>query len=288
MFSNNSTKSMYEFLLKEASAPYYEILRGWIHYGVLDDTYNEFMVEERPIPANKNAREDLNDVYWEQKYTLRSSWVPSFLEPHKNKVFLAGKYLNVLRECGKLPNESKPTDLDSAKQIDGAQLTLSHGSTLDAGLVSEIDAAHLKANKSLLDMLFKDENLINRLKSVKNMFLLGQSDYLTHFLDLAMPELRKQKSLISASKLTSLFELVIRSSSSVVSNDEYATSFSVEMCNCSLFDQLIKINSIVGIDMRKHRENLSSGRIFKVTESLASAKDLFESQTPQSHLLGNH
>jgi hypothetical protein len=31
---------------------------------------------------------------------LRDSAVPAFLEPLKMKILLAGKYLNVIRECG--------------------------------------------------------------------------------------------------------------------------------------------------------------------------------------------
>jgi gamma-tubulin complex component 2 len=34
------------------------------------------------------------------RYTIREVAVPSFLEPLKHKILVAGKYLNVVRECG--------------------------------------------------------------------------------------------------------------------------------------------------------------------------------------------
>ncbi len=46
----------------------------------------------------KRTHTDLQDVYWDQRYTLRS--IPPFLEPLKVRILHAGKYLNLLLECG--------------------------------------------------------------------------------------------------------------------------------------------------------------------------------------------
>jgi gamma-tubulin complex component 2 len=86
---------------------------------------------------------------------------------------------------------------------------------------------------------------MDRLRSIKNMFLLSQADYLTHFLDLAIEDLKKPVELVSLPKLKSLLELVIRSPSTVCSSDPYKDSFSIEICKMSLFDQLLRINSMV-------------------------------------------
>lgn len=74
------------------------------------DPYNEFMVVEKRNVKKENLKEDFNDAYWEMRYTVRdSSLVPGFLEPLKQQVLLAGKYLNVVRECG--VNIAKPEEM---------------------------------------------------------------------------------------------------------------------------------------------------------------------------------
>lgn len=58
------------------------------------------MVQEKKNVRKENLKEDFNDAYWEMRYTIREVAVPSFLEPLKHKILVAGKYLNVVRECG--------------------------------------------------------------------------------------------------------------------------------------------------------------------------------------------
>lgn len=58
------------------------------------------MVQEKKNVKKENLKMDFNDAYWEMRYTLRENATPAFLEPLKNKILLAGKYLNVIRECG--------------------------------------------------------------------------------------------------------------------------------------------------------------------------------------------
>jgi gamma-tubulin complex component 2 len=97
-------------LLSRASLPYFDILHAWIYRGEIMDPYNEFMVVEKRNVKKENLKEDFNDAYWEMRYTVRdSSLVPGFLEPLKQQVLLAGKYLNVVRECG--VNIAKPEEM---------------------------------------------------------------------------------------------------------------------------------------------------------------------------------
>lgn len=105
-------------------------------------------------------------------------------------------------------------------------------------------------------------------RSIKTFFLLGLSDYLTHFLDIASTHLVKPASQISMSKITSLLELVVRTPSTVSSSDPYKDDLRIEMSPLSLFDQLLKINSMVGIDMKKHMENIRAGKPSNLEDSL--------------------
>ena len=58
-------------------------------------------------------------------------------------------------------------------------------------LYAFLDAAYTHANRTLLQLLIRDQALIPRLRSLKRFFFLAQSTFLTHLLDLAHTELRK-------------------------------------------------------------------------------------------------
>lgn len=240
---------MYSFLLREASKPYYRILKAWIGNGVLEDYYNEFMIEERTSITKEHMKLDYNDVYWEQRYSIRSEWVPSFFESYKEKILLAGKYLNVLRECGKFAMPSDIVELTSIKSLHSAESSSSSHcdmyKNLISRLVEEIESAYLNANQSLLKLLWEDRQLMDRLRSLKNIFLLSQSDYLTHFLDLSIKDLLKPVANAPLPKLKALLELVLCSPSTTSSSDAFKENFTIEMSPMSLIDQLMRINSVV-------------------------------------------
>lgn len=54
------------------------------------------MVQKEDMPVDYSAD------YWEKKYTIRRERIPKFLEPVSDIILRAGKYLNVIRQCGKL------------------------------------------------------------------------------------------------------------------------------------------------------------------------------------------
>jgi gamma-tubulin complex component 2 len=120
-------KQLYSHLLLKASQPYASILLAWISTGHLGDEWDEFIVRETKGINQGSLDLDYTDDYWERRYTLRDrtigasstkmsksnidveprdrglsggAVVPAFLEPWKEKILLAGKYLNVIRECG--------------------------------------------------------------------------------------------------------------------------------------------------------------------------------------------
>lgn len=45
---------------------------------------------------------DYSADYWEKKYAVRRERIPKFLEPVADIILKAGKYLNVIRQCGKI------------------------------------------------------------------------------------------------------------------------------------------------------------------------------------------
>lgn len=97
---NPSAFKLYRHLLSHAAAPYLHMLNRWIHHGEIVDPYGEFLIRENKSVRKENLDTDYTDEYWEKRYTLRADMTPAFLDPLKDKILQAGKYLNVLRECG--------------------------------------------------------------------------------------------------------------------------------------------------------------------------------------------
>ncbi|KAF9435799.1 hypothetical protein BGZ76_005507 [Entomortierella beljakovae] len=243
------TKKLYGFLLNKASVPYIAMLESWIHKGEIRDTYEEFMIVESRSVNKESIKEDFGDAYWEQRYTIRDKYVPSFLVPLKTKILLAGKYLNVIRECGiHLPSSSNDqSNHTPASNTSGYTERNDVLAALSGGkLVDTIDAAYQYANKKLLDLLLKEKQLLGRLRSMKRYFFLDQSDFFTHFLDLASAELKRPWKEVSLTKLQSLMDLVLRNPSSVTVNDVFNEDLKVDMSHLGLVDQLLRIISIKG------------------------------------------
>ena len=100
MSGDPAAKALLTSLLRDASRPYMVMLNEWLHHGGINDPHSEFLVKEHTSIRRERLEEDYTDGYWEGRYTIREKDVPPQLEGLKDKVLLAGKYLNVVRECG--------------------------------------------------------------------------------------------------------------------------------------------------------------------------------------------
>ncbi|KAF9101127.1 hypothetical protein BGX27_011600 [Mortierella sp. AM989] len=273
------TKKLYGFLLNKASVPYIAMLESWIHKGEIRDPYEEFMIVESRKVSKESIKEDFNDAYWEQRYTIRDNYVPSFLVPLKTKILLAGKYLNVIRECGiHLSSSSNEQSSSTTDQVSSSSGYMERNDVLAAlsggKLVDTIDAAYQYANKKLLDLLLKDKQLLGRLRSMKRYFFLDQSDYFTHFLDLASVELKRPWREVSLTKLQSLMDLVLRNPSSVTVNDAFKEDLKVDMSHLGLVDQLLRIISIKGQAQGQGQSDQPRGSLkFKARSYSTSSSD---------------
>ncbi|KAI9360948.1 gamma-tubulin complex component protein [Pilaira anomala] len=280
-------KKIYTYLLSAASVPYFEILNAWIYHGEIKDPYNEFMVLEKRNVNKENLKEDFNDTYWEMRYTIREGGVPIFLETMKTQILLAGKYLNVVRECG--VSIANPEEMQN--EMSGLVQELNINSDRGNGpfmstrsevwaavdgsrFVKNLQVAYKYANQTLLNLLMEDQQLIGRLRSIKHYFFLDQSDFLTSFLDLAKDELKQSASKIPQSRLQSLMDLVLRNPSSVAAYDPFKEDVKVSMSHFRLIDQLLCIinpSSIEGggikdprIDSFERSQSLSSSTMSSV------------------------
>ncbi|KAE8417333.1 Spc98 family-domain-containing protein [Aspergillus pseudocaelatus] len=229
-----TTKTLLEKLLREASRPYMTMLNEWLHHGGIKDPHAEFLVKEQKWIKREKLEEDYTDEYWEKRYTIRENEVPPQLDSVRDKVLLAGKYLNVVRECG---------GVDISKAVKDVPKTLD-----DPRFLENVNAAYTYANASLLNLLLTKNSLTTRFRSLKHYFFLDRSDFFSYFLELGASELRKPARSVNENKLQSLLDLVLRQPGSIAAQDPFKEDVKVRMNKIGLTKWLMQVVSVSGID----------------------------------------
>ncbi|KAB8256988.1 Spc98 family-domain-containing protein [Aspergillus pseudonomiae] len=229
-----TTKTLLEKLLREASRPYMAMLNEWLHHGGIKDPHAEFLVKEQKWIKREKLEEDYTDEYWEKRYTIRENEVPPQLDSVRDKVLLAGKYLNVVRECG---------GVDISKAVKDVPKTLD-----DPRFLENVNAAYTYANASLLNLLLTKNSLTTRFRSLKHYFFLDRSDFFSYFLELGASELRKPAKSVNENKLQSLLDLVLRQPGSIAAQDPFKEDVKVRMNKIGLTKWLMQVVSVSGID----------------------------------------
>ncbi|GAA5832026.1 hypothetical protein JCM11251_002792 [Rhodosporidiobolus azoricus] len=283
-----ATKQLYEHLLLAASQPYAAILIGWISSGKLDDPYDEFIVKETKGINQGSLDLDYTDDYWERRYTLRDrvnssssgpasssaasgkaparpgddtprarglaggAVLPAFLEPWKDKILLAGKYLNVIRECG--IEIVPPAEAGGGGLGAGAGLRSGRGlgqkvSMNEESFYKRIDVAYTYANKTLLKLLLEEEHLVARLESIKQYFFINHGDVFTAFLDLAKHELGKKRRRIMLERLQTQLDLALRNPSSRADDDPYKDDLKIVFEDVTVAEWLLKVVGQTGMGL---------------------------------------
>ena len=229
-----AAKSILETLLREASRPYMSMLNEWLHHGGIRDPHAEFLIGERASIKRERLDEDYTDEYWDKRYYIRDKEVPPQLEAVKEKVLLAGKYLNVVRECGGVNVASKIVDTPATFD--------------DPRFLDNINHAYSFANSELLTLLLTKNSLRSRLRSLKHYFFLDRAEFFLYFLELSASELKKPHRSVNAGKLQSLLGIVLHQSGSIAEADPFKEDVTVKLNEVGLTQWLMKIVNVQGID----------------------------------------
>lgn len=225
------------FLTQKACVPYMEILEKWVYKGVICDPYQEFLVEDNEVIQKEELPLDYSADYWEKRYTVRRERIPIFLEKVADVILRTGKYLNVIRQCGK--NVKFP-------QAEEIVYTIKERRYVEA-----IEKAYHFASKTLLELLMQENDLMGRLRSVKHYFLLDQGDFIVQFMDSCEAELSKNIDDIVPTRLESLLELALRTSAA--NGDPYKDDMRTELLPYDLMFQMFKILSIETHEEKEYR-----------------------------------
>ncbi|KAL6914051.1 hypothetical protein ACHAP8_001990 [Fusarium lateritium] len=239
-----SARALLTTLLRDASKPYMNMLNGWLHHGSIHDPHSEFLIKEQKSIRRERLEQDYTDEYWERRYTIRDHDVPPQLEGVKDKVLLAGKYLNVVRECGGVDVSKVAKDVPTSFD--------------DNRFLENVNNAYAHANESLMQLLLTAHSLPARLRSLKHYFFLDPSDYFSYFLELGASELRKPVKSVNTGKLQSLLDLVLRQPGSLVSLDPFKEDVKVEMNETILTKALQRVVNITGIEQGEALQPLAN------------------------------
>ena len=234
MSGDPSARSLLQTLLRDASRPYMHMLNEWLHHGGIRDPHGEFLIKEQQSIKRERLEEDYTDEYWEKRYTIRDNDIPPQLEGVKDKVLLAGKYLNVVRECG---------GIDVTKEVKDVPKTFD-----DPRFLDNVNGAYAHANSSLLNLLLTTHGLSDRLRSMKHYFFLNRSDFFTYFLDLSASELKKPWRLVNVNKLQSLLDLALRQPGTIAAQDPFKEDVKVQMNNVGLTQLVMRVVNVKGFD----------------------------------------
>ncbi|XP_057667039.1 gamma-tubulin complex component 2-like isoform X3 [Diorhabda carinulata] len=214
-------------LMEAACYPYMKMLGMWIYRGIISDPINEFLIEDNEVVQREDMPVDYSADYWEKKYAVCRERIPKFLEPVADIILKAGKYLNVIRQCGK-PVKNKVLPIQYKIE--------------EKHYIEAIEKAYMFASQTLLDLVIKEKDLLGRLKSVKHYFLLDQGDFIVTFLGLCEKELGKYSVDVHQSCIESLMDLALRLSSAI--DDPYKDDLRTELLPYDLQFQMFKILSI--------------------------------------------
>lgn len=246
MSGDPAAKTLLQTLLRDASRPYMAMLNEWLHHGGIKDPHSEFLIKEQQSIKREKLEEDYTDEYWEKRYTIRDNDVPPQLEGMKDKVLLAGKYLNVVRECG---------GVDVSKEVKDVPKSFDDPQFLD-----NVNGAYAHANSSLLNLLVTTHALGARLRSMKHYFFLDRSDFFTYFLDLSTSELKKPWRQVNVGKLQSLLDIVLRQPGTVAAQDPFKEDIKVQMNNVGLTQLVMRVVNVRGFDEEPAPESVDRYR----------------------------
>ena len=222
-------------LLRAASEPYFQSLEKWLCEGVVDDPWMEFMIIEDASITVDSLTRDGQSGFWYQKYTIRpcndpaagkAYEVPLFLSKAKDHILATGKYVNIIRACGRQPERPLPL---------GAKLDYDEGGRF----LLLVTQAHKAASAAALDLLRREAGLLPGLAALKKYFLLSQGDVLSHLMDAGDADWGRMVGSVPLLQLQGALDMAVRASSA--SKDPAALKLKAALDHRSLLNMLIAI-----------------------------------------------
>jgi gamma-tubulin complex component 2 len=194
-------KKVLGILLEKSSIPYVEMMSAWLQSGRLADPYGEFMVQRS---TDKSNVAEFDGDAWMALFSVNEDHILEGVTSDKwtkEKILTTGKYWNAVHACH--------VDVDKM-QGDVQKIPRLPFNSDSSAILSYIDAMYQNASRVLVQLMKDDFKLKESLLVMKRYFLLDQGDFVTHFLDRAEEELRKQSEDVSVSRIQNWLNLSIQ------------------------------------------------------------------------------
>ncbi|XP_039488532.1 gamma-tubulin complex component 2 homolog [Drosophila santomea] len=234
-------KERVAIVLASVSRTYMKIVQLWMQKGVLFDTQHEFFVEDTEPSTSMSstllAPEKCCHAYWAERYRLMPDRLPGFLLSLANDVFLAGKYLNILRQCNvsmtllQLPLAYNPSDLEHEEIIKNSY--------------------ELPAQK-LLKVLAEEHNLLLHIRNLKSYFLLQEEGFSETLLYKCQEYLKYNVDRLIPEKLQTLLTETLQKS-----NDFFKDMLRCQLKDCDVATQLERHHKAQRAEEEQEKESSS-------------------------------
>lgn len=190
-------------LLRSACIPLQHGLIRWLVNGEIVDPNGEFFIEE--------ISEVGFDQLWHQKYRIRKSMLPSFVDDGiAKRILVIGKSINFLREvCQDKTSVKARNDLKQCLENDMDSIFSPISTTK---LHQLIDNAYLNTSKQVLDIVLGPHRLLDHLQALRSYLLLGQGNFADILMENLQAELDRPASEIYQHDLFSILAAAVRNS----------------------------------------------------------------------------
>jgi len=206
------------------SQPIFSTILRWIYDGELEDTYHEFFVASDPTVKDERL--------WHEKYSLRKSMIPSFLQPEMaRKILLTGKSINFLRQV--CQDRATMRNREVVKKSQTTQVESIFSSSLDGVFSAMIDTVYRETSTHLLDILQNKYKFMEHLTAMRRYLLLGQGDFIRHLMDLLEEDLAKPAGTLFLHNLTGILETAIRATNAQYDDQDILKRLDVRLLEVS-------------------------------------------------------
>lgn len=217
-------RSLVRHILGLVAQPVLSFLSRWIYDGELEDAHHEFFVASDPTVKA--------DRLWHDKYSLRSSMIPSFITTDQSrKVLLIGKSINFLHQV--CHDQTPPARAGAGSAAESPQDAAALVAELEGAFPGRIDAAYLETSRRLLDVLHRRYLLLEHMQAVRRYLLLGQGDFIRHLMDLLKPELVRPATTLYQHNLTGILETAVRATNAQFDSPEVLRRLDVRLLEVS-------------------------------------------------------
>lgn len=228
------------------------MLQTWIHNGLIDDPYGEFMVQENKdiVHHESSLEQEYNDKFWSRRYVLQRNNTPILFQSSSEMILNTGKYLNAIRESALDISEDLNLDMSTSVLRIDKQLLMNNHKNLEytineKNLEETLEEAYKYASEILLDLILNKYHLVERFQTLKHYFLIDKGDYILQFMDAAEDELTKLAHEIDENKIQSLLDVSL----AITSDDTYKDDVRIKMFH---YDLISMLERVINIDQSSH------------------------------------